>query len=164
MHLRVDDDEPTAREENVPPAKFLGQTLGCEITLEDSPAGAVIDEAFLPLPLLAVGPDRGVCNDKFRADPASLNEKAQPLRLLKVAIEMARKNTLKGAIPKGEGERIASYVGRVRCLASRDFKHSLAVVEPDHLAAQVPSQEARATGDVESPGGTKRTEQAFELV
>ena len=87
--------------------------------------------------------------DQLRRDAAGLGEKAPPLPILEMAVEVAREDAVERSVLEGKSKGVAADEARPRRLFARLGKHPLALVEADDLAAQMTGQEAGPTGDVE---------------
>src|SRR5207247_10418074 len=87
---------------------------------------------------------------------------AHSVRLFEVAGEVTREDAVERAVREGEGERVALDERRIRQAFARDPDHRVALVEPDHLPAEMLRQEARAAGDIERPRGREIGDPALE--
>ena len=73
-------DEPAAVEQDLAAAELGGEALAGEEALVDGVAGAIVEDALLPLLGLDVVAQRGVDDDELRGDAARLREKlARPV-------------------------------------------------------------------------------------
>ena len=103
-------------------------------------------------------------NDQLRGHSAGLAEEPRPVGLVEMAVEVGREHAREGVIGKGELEGVAGCEGRVGRLPPGLLEHALALVEPDDLAPQVPSQEAGSAGDVEGARRRHGLERPAELI
>src|SRR6266511_3133805 len=158
---RLDDDEPLVLEEQL--AADLGrERLRLEVALVHLPPGAVAQHTLFPARGLdALLAHRGD-DHELRCHAPRLGEESQPLLLLEVAVEVAREDAFEGAVFERQRQRVALDEAGVRNARAGDHEHPLAVVEPDHLAWEVPGQEARAAGHVERPSRWKVLDHAHQ--
>jgi hypothetical protein len=82
--------------------------------------------------------------------------------LLEMAVEVTREDPVERVVVKRQIERVALHEARVWRLRSRDTEHALARIERNHVSAQVPSQEAGATGYVEGRASGKSRNRLFQ--
>jgi hypothetical protein len=132
-----------------PAADLLEQRVRGEEALVDAVARAVVELALLPLLRLDVVVQGGVEDHHLGRDAARLGEEALALVLEQVAVEVAGEDAVEGVVVERQRDRVALHGAAVRQPRRRDLHHRLALVEPDHVAAQVAGDERRAAGDVE---------------
>ena len=83
------------------------------------------------------------------ADAAGFAEEAQAFGLLEVAVEVAREDTVEGAVGERQPERVRLDEAGRRHPRTRELEHARALVEAGDAAGKVLGQKARAARDVE---------------
>src|SRR5262249_57185073 len=101
---------------------------------------------------------------ELRCDALGLREEPRALALLEVAVEVAREDALELTVGERQRERVAVDELRARCLPACDGEHSLALIEPDDVAAQMSGEEAGSARHVERSRGWQRLDQLREHV
>jgi len=81
-----------------------------------------------------------------------------------VAVEVARENAVEQCVREGQRHGIADDHARVRHSPRRDLDHASALVERDHVAAQVAGEETCAAGDIQHASRGQPAHQADELL
>src|SRR5438034_2038321 len=102
---RLDDDEALILEEH-PAADLDSEHLRLEVALVHLPPGAVAQGALFAVCRLDAFPANGRDDDDLRRHAPRFAEKAQPLLLFEVAVEVAREDALEGAVLERQGKRV----------------------------------------------------------
>src|SRR5262249_36385196 len=138
---RAHDDEPATLVQHLTAAEFCRELLAGEDALEDRPPRAVPEDAlFVALDRIAGAGNRRD-DDELRCHAARLGEEALALGLLEVAVEVAREHAVERPGLEWERERVALDERRRRPIP-RECEHPLALVQSDHVAAQVTREKA----------------------
>src|SRR5207244_8160066 len=159
---RARDDEPVSLVQQLAAADLGCELRACEDALVHRPARAVLQHALLPAHRLGTRLARRRDDDELGRDTPRLGEKAEPFGLLQVAVEVAREDAVEAVVLKRQLESVALDEACARSLFGRNREHPLALVDPDHLSAQMPCQETGATGDVERSDGRKMSDHLRE--
>ena len=124
-----------------------------------------VQRAHLPLLPAVVGAHGAVGDDQLWRHTTRLGDEALAVVRLEVAVEVAREHPVEGAVLEGQPAQGVALEERAGGDAlARDREHLLALVEPGDLAPQVPSEKARAAGDVERARGWERSERPRQLL
>ena len=120
-------------------ASDLGRkTAAGEVALQNRPARAVIEHALLHQDRRALVANSRVHDDQLAADPAGLRQETSPLRLIKVAVEVTREDSIERAVFERQLQALRLDELGLRRLPSGDLEHRLALIEGDHFTGQVP--------------------------
>ncbi|HSD01334.1 MAG TPA: sigma factor [Gaiellales bacterium] len=145
----ADDDKPPAVMQHAAAAQLGGQRLAAEVALVHAVAGAVVQHALLPL--LRVDPivERRVDHDQLARHPPRLLHEPLALARAQVPVEVAGEDAVELAVGKRQGDGVALHDPRVGEPGRGHLDHRRTLVEPDHVAAQMPGEKPRAAGDIE---------------
>jgi hypothetical protein len=144
----ANDDEIPASVDDL--ASELGREIGPDETaLVHGPARSVLEHPLLPALRLVTTAEHRADDDELARYATRLGEEGSSLGLFEVAVEVAREQALERLVRERQVECVASdELGSGR-LPAGDLEHPRARIEPDHLSAEVPSQEAGSAGHVE---------------
>jgi hypothetical protein len=139
--------------EHLAAAQLVGQLGATEVALVDRVAGAVIQDALLPLLGIDAVVERRVDHDQLARHSPRLGD--EPLALVgqEMAVEVAGEDAVERAVGERQRDGVALDDPRVRQPGRGHLDHRRALVDAHHVALQVAGEEARAAGHVEHPAG-----------
>lgn len=143
-------------------AELGGELLGDEHALEDLPARAVVQHAFIPALGLFIGLTATADDHELGREAARLGDEARAVVLFEVAVEVAREEPIERAVLERQVERVALDERRAGHLLPSHIEHGAALIEAGHVAAQTARHEPGAAGNVECSLRRQAGDPSFE--